>query len=131
MGQSDINKLKSVENKLHTRIQKQLMDENSPTSGTLFETIQIINKQMCDKINLKLDLTKEPILQHEKEGEGGGNRALDAAASLQQKQEEKLDSFILKFINLNADNREILGEAKASLDKILEKRISDLQYRLD
>jgi hypothetical protein len=39
------------------------MDENNPTNGSLFETIQAINKQMIDKINIKLDLGKEPIYQ--------------------------------------------------------------------
>lgn len=46
------------------------MDENNPTNGSLFETIQQINQQMIDKINIKLDLRQEPIYQGDIEENG-------------------------------------------------------------
>ena len=87
------------------------MDENNPTSGTLFDTIQIINKKMIDKINLKLDLTKDPIMQHDISGEDG-----IPVNKIEKNKEEKIDSYILKFVNLNFDNQEILDNVKKNLD---------------
>ena len=83
MSSAHINQLKSVENRLHTRIQKQLMDENNPTNGSLFETIQQINQQMIDKINIKLDLRQEPIYQGD--NEPGEDKKEEANETYQQK----------------------------------------------
>ena len=114
------------------------MDENNPTNGSLFETIQAINKQMQDKINIKLDLRQEPIYQgddddggedDEEEKSGSGSKK-EGINSYQEKQDKKIEGFILKFINLNADNREILDDAKKDLDGILGKRLELIKEQM-
>jgi hypothetical protein len=62
---------------------------------------------MIEKINVRVDLSKYPVMQHEM-GEEEQDGELDPIAKHDKKQEEKLDAYILKFINLNCDNREIL-----------------------
>ena len=59
------------------------MDENNPTNGSLFETIQKINQQMIDKINIKLDLRQEPIYQGD--NEEGEDKNEEANETYQQK----------------------------------------------
>ena len=44
--------------------------------------------------------------------------------------EDKLEKYILKFINLNADNDNRMGKFTSSLDSQIEKRIQDLDIRL-
>lgn len=44
--------------------------------------------------------------------------------------EDKLEKYILKFINLNADNDNRMGKFTRSLDSQIEKRIQDLDIRL-
>ena len=62
MDDSQINRLKSHENKIHARVQEQLMDQGNFSSGTIFETILQINEQISKKLNMRIDLRKEPVL---------------------------------------------------------------------
>jgi hypothetical protein len=44
--------------------------------------------------------------------------------------EDKLEKYILKFINLNADNDNRVGKFTDELDSRIKKRIEDLDIRL-
>ena len=38
------------------------MDQGNFSSGTIFETILQINEQISKKLNMRIDLRKEPVL---------------------------------------------------------------------
>jgi len=44
--------------------------------------------------------------------------------------EDKLEKYILKFINLNADNDNRVGKFTDELDSRIKKRMEDLDIRL-
>ena len=44
LEEDKIFRLKSHENKIHARVQEQLMDQSNFSAGTLFETILLINE---------------------------------------------------------------------------------------
>ena len=44
--------------------------------------------------------------------------------------EDKLEKYILKFINLNAENEDRFEKTKRELDGLLNKRIESLDFRL-
>ena len=44
--------------------------------------------------------------------------------------EDKLEKYILKFINLNAENEDRFEKTKHELDGLLNKRIESLDFRL-
>lgn len=38
------------------------MDQGNFSAGTIFETILLINEQISKKLNMRIDLRKEPVL---------------------------------------------------------------------
>ena len=48
--------VKSEENALYMRMQRQLMDMTNFTDGTIFDNIIKINEEMTKKMNLKVNL---------------------------------------------------------------------------
>ena len=97
------------------------MDQSNFSAGTLFETILLINEQISKKLNMRIDLRKDPVLVEDGQ---------DASKNKQKQLEEKLEKYILKFINLNADNDRRLDKQTDKLDGMLEKRIKELDIRL-
>ena len=55
LEEEKIFRLKSHENKIHARVQEQLMDQSNFSAGTLFETILLINEQISKKLNTMQD----------------------------------------------------------------------------
>ena len=51
-----IKRLKGEENKLYNRLQRQIMEMDNYGDGTIFERIEAINKEMMQKLELKIDL---------------------------------------------------------------------------
>ena len=89
------------------------MDYSNFTDGTIFDTIMKINDKMTQKLKMRIDLRTETILVAD---ENTGEK-VDAI----KQQEEKLDGYILKFINLNADNRFIIEGAQKDVDVKLKE----------
>ena len=89
------------------------MDYSNFTDGTIFDTIMKINDKMTQKLKMRIDLRTETILVAD---ENTGEK-VDAV----KQQEEKLDGYILKFINLNADNRFIIEGAQKDVDVKLKE----------
>ena len=78
------------------------MDNCNFTNGTLFDNIIKINKKMTELMNVRVDLRKANMVQAEE-----GQQEEDNLKA----QEDKLDMYIVKFINLNVDNQQILKKA--------------------
>ena len=87
------------------------MDDNNFTDGTLFDQIIKINKEMSKKLKIKIDLQKERLMD-----EDPANANKDRSKVL----EEKLEGFILRFINLNADNKYALEDASKKLGETFD-----------
>ena len=49
--------IKSEENQLYMKMQRQLMDMTNFTDGTIFDNVLKINAEMTKKMNLRVDLT--------------------------------------------------------------------------
>ena len=58
-----MDKVKSCENSLETRMQKQLMDFSNYTDGTIFDNIIQINKEMTKKMKMRIDLRQDNKLE--------------------------------------------------------------------
>ena len=66
---------------------------------------------MSKKLKIKIDLAKERLMD-----EDPSNANKDRSKQL----EEKLEGFILRFINLNADNKYVLEDASKELNKVFD-----------
>ena len=96
------------------------MDSNF-CDGTLLDTILKINEQMSAKLKIKCDLRKEGVLD-EDPGE---------ADKEQSKQlEEKLNKYVKNFINLNADNKHQLDNAKSQLEAVFNQKLDMLDLKM-
>lgn len=98
------------------------MDDNNFTDGTLFDQIIKINKEMTKKLKIKIDLQKERLMD-----EDPANANKDRSKQL----EEKLEGFILRFINLNADNKYILEDASKKLGEVFDQKIALVELKLN
>ena len=67
LGETDIRKLKSEENELFIKMQRQLMDMANFTDGTLFDNIKSINDHMSKKLAMRIDLRSASNLAAEKD----------------------------------------------------------------
>lgn len=94
------------------------MDYSNFTDGTIFDNIMKINDRMTEKLKMRIDIRTDQILVADDES----GEKIDAI----KQQEEKLDGYILKFINLNADNKYVI---KGALDN-LEKRLEDFHKKM-
>ena len=45
-------------------------------------------------------------------------------------QEEKLDGYIIKFLNLNAHNERVLKEARDNYDAMLDKHLNQVEQKI-
>jgi len=59
-----IGRLVSEENKLYSRLQRQLMDMTSYGNGTIFEKIQEINEEMTRRLEIGIDLRNKFMLEN-------------------------------------------------------------------
>ena len=101
-----MKKVKAEENAIYMKMQRQLMDMTNFTDGTIFDNIIQINAEMSKKMNLRVDLTTNTCVPDQDSKE-------DKATAL----ERKLDNYIQKFINLNANNEVALDQARDGLLK--------------
>jgi hypothetical protein len=72
------------------------------SNGTLLDNIIKINEELSKKLKVKIDLRTASSM-NEEESPGG---KVDTAKAL----EEKLDNYIIDFVNLNNSNKSILKE---------------------
>ena len=63
LSYDQMDKLKSTQNVLHQRIQKQIMDNCNFTDGTLFDNIVKINNEMAKYLNVRIELRKANLIQ--------------------------------------------------------------------
>lgn len=113
-------KLKGSENALIERMQKQIMDFSNFTDGTIFDQIIKINEEMTEKLKIKTDLRKDEIVAEAK-------HLHDPVKA----QEEKLDGYIIRFLNLNAQNEEVLEEAREKHEQMLNRHLNKIEERLN
>ena len=88
------------------------MDFSNFTDGTIFDEIQKINDEMSDKLKMRLDLRKDELV-------ADANFLQDPVKA----QEEKLDGYIIKFINLNSENFKVLESAREKHGVMLDKHM--------
>jgi|OM-RGC.v1.032394273 hypothetical protein len=86
MNDEQMMKLKSEENQLFLKMQRQLMDMTNFKDGTILDNIIQTNIRMSEQLNLKIDLRKETSMEKENEDEKAGK---------QKALEDKLDSYII------------------------------------
>ena len=77
---------------------------------------------MSKKLKIKIDLQRERLMD-----EDPANANKDRAKQL----EEKLEGYILQFINLNADNKYILAEASKKLSETFDQKIALVEVKLN
>jgi len=61
-----MKKIRSEENQVYMKMQRQLMDMTNLTDGTIFDNIIKINNEMTKKMNLRVDLRTPSSLEEEK-----------------------------------------------------------------
>ena len=111
---SEMVKLTGEQNRLHRKLQQQILDMADFTNGTLFKKIIEINKQMTEKLETRIDLRMENNQPAED----------DAEKEDQMKMvQEKLDRYVQEFAILNVNNKRILAETHEKLD-------ADYQHKL-
>ena len=76
---------------------------------------------MSKKLKIKIDLAKERLMD-----EDPSNANKDRSKQL----EEKLEGFILRFINLNADNKYVLEDASKELNKVFDQKIALVDLKM-
>ena len=79
------------------------MEMTNYGDGTIFERIKSINEEMSNKLEMKIDLRKQALMAM---GYETKRSTKDTISALQ----DKLDNYIVKFMNLNNENSKILGE---------------------
>ena len=89
------------------------MELGSFTDGTILTEIQRINKYVSDKLGMQLDLAAKGLFH-------GSDTVQDL--SKQEKQEKKLDEYMIKFIRLNSSNEKVLNDFRVDMDKALQKQ---------
>ena len=95
------------------------MDMTNFTDGTIFDNIQKINAEMSKKMNLRVDLTSNSAVQD-----------ADAQEDKARALERKLDNYIHKFINLNANNEVVLDQARDALGQDNDKHLAQFEAKL-
>ena len=98
-----VKRLVGEENKLYNRLQRHIMEMTNYGDGTIFERIKSINEEMSNKLEMKIDLRKQALMAM---GYETKRSTKDTISALQ----DKLDNYIVKFMNLNNENSKILGE---------------------
>ena len=124
-GEETIDRLKSEKNKLYTRLQAQILDDSNFTNGTIFDEIQRINEQMSKHMQVRIDLRTNSLLG------GAVNADIPSAMDRAKKQEDKLDGYILDFINLRTENDIVLEKYQKKMDEMFQKRIDMLDIRFN
>lgn len=119
----DFKVLKTAEAGFDKRMQKQLMDFGNYQDGNIFQNILKINKEISERLKMRLDLRSDAV----KVGELGG----DAFAELMSEQEKKLEEYIIKFINMNAHNDNLIAEARKALNEEFMQHMQDAQSRIE
>jgi len=122
-GSEMMDLLKSEKNKLFTRIQSQILDDSNFTNGTIFDEILKINAEMTKHLKTRIDLRTDSCISEETDAKA-------SSADQAKRQEEKIEKYILDFINLRGDNDRQLDLHRKALDQMLAKRIADLDIRL-
>ena len=105
------------------QMQRQLMDMTEYANGSIFDNIIKINEKLSKKLKLKIDLRSQSGL-NEEENQGG---KIDQVKIL----EEKLDNYILDFVNLNNRNKEVLKETHHILDLKFADKLREFEIKLE
>jgi hypothetical protein len=97
------------------------MDMTNFKDGTILDNIIKVNDRMSEQLNLRIDLRKETCMDEENETE-----KQDAVKAL----EDKLDQYIIEFVNLNAKNKHVLKEKFDELNRLSDDKIVIFEMRL-
>ena len=121
--QDKVDLLKSEKNKLYSRIQSQILDDKDFTNGCVFDDIVKINNEMTKYLQVRIDLRTNNLLAPDVD-------ILNSAEDRIKQQEERLENYILEFADLLRDNDKKMVLYEGQLDKMLQKRMDDLEIRL-
>ena len=122
LDENDMLKLKSAENKLFVSMQRQLMDMTNFKDGTILDNIILTNERLTDQLKLKIDLRTPTCI-----GEEDQQIQKDKVKQL----EDKLDGYIIDFVNLNARYKNVLKEKFDDLQTIHNHNLKVLEAKLN
>ena len=89
--------------------------------GSILNNIIETNNRMAEQLNLKVDLSTQTCMEKENEEE-----KKDAVKAL----EDKLDQYIIDFVNLNAKNKTVLQEKFDALEALSNDKILIFEEKL-